>query len=188
MASKGIEMVVALVFVTVLWVGASAQPGCTSALIGLSPCLNFVSGNASTPSSSCCSQFSSVVESQPVCLCSLLNGGGSSLGITINQTRALALPGACNVKTPPASQCNAVNNSPPAATSPVPSPESSPSDSSSETPTTSTSTPTSTSVPSESGSKTTPTSNTSDGSIVKPLQLTIVALFIASFASSFLKF
>ncbi|KAK6940790.1 Bifunctional inhibitor/plant lipid transfer protein/seed storage helical domain [Dillenia turbinata] len=182
MALKGIEMGVALVFVTILWVGASAQSGCTNALIGLSPCLNYVSGNTSTPSSSCCVQLSSVVQSQPVCLCSLLNGGGSSLGITINQTLALALPGACNVKTPPVSQCNAANNSPPAATSPVPSPESSPSDSSSETPT-------STSVPSGSGSKTTPTtSSTSDGSIVRPLQLTVVALFVASLASTVLKF
>ncbi|PWA93568.1 Bifunctional inhibitor/plant lipid transfer protein/seed storage helical domain-containing protein [Artemisia annua] len=39
-------------------------------------------------------------------LCQVLNDGGSSLGLNINQTQALALPTACNVQTPPTSQCN----------------------------------------------------------------------------------
>ncbi|GKA92185.1 non-specific lipid-transfer protein-like protein [Tanacetum coccineum] len=91
-----------------LYRDAMAQSsGCTNVLISLSPCLNYISGNTSTPSSSCCSQLSSVVTSQPQCLCQVLNGGGSSLGININQTQALALPTACNVQTPPTSQCNA---------------------------------------------------------------------------------
>ncbi|CAN1233208.1 Non-specific lipid transfer protein GPI-anchored 5 [Linum perenne] len=62
---------------------ATAQSGCTSALMSLSPCLNY-----------------------PQCLCQLVNGGGSSLGITINQTRALGLPSACKVNTPSASRCS----------------------------------------------------------------------------------
>jgi hypothetical protein len=57
------------------------------------------------PSSSCCSALSSVVTSNPRCLCVVLGGGASSLGVTINNTRALELPGVCSVKTPPASQC-----------------------------------------------------------------------------------
>ncbi|KAD5803679.1 hypothetical protein E3N88_15039 [Mikania micrantha] len=105
--------------------GATAQSsGCTSVLISLSPCLNYISGNTSTPSSGCCTQLASVVRSQPQCLCQVLNGGGSSLGLTINQTQALELPKACNVQTPPASQCNAATptNSPsgtPPSSSPV---------------------------------------------------------------------
>jgi hypothetical protein len=35
----------------------------------------------------------------------VLGGSASSLGVTINNTRALELPGVCSVKTPPASQC-----------------------------------------------------------------------------------
>ncbi|KAL4376474.1 hypothetical protein GQ457_02G003330 [Hibiscus cannabinus] len=96
----------ALVLVTTLCDLATAQSGCTRALLGLAPCLNYITGNLTTPASSCCSQLSSVVQSQPQCLCSVLNGGGSSFGITINQTKALSLPGACNVQTPPASRCN----------------------------------------------------------------------------------
>ncbi|XVF32546.1 hypothetical protein REPUB_Repub17cG0091600 [Reevesia pubescens] len=71
------------------------------------------------------SQLDSVVQSSPQCLCSVLNSG-ASLGITINQTLALQLPGACQVQTPPINRCNAT---PPAA-----SPTGSPSDPSDETP------------------------------------------------------
>lgn len=83
-----------------------AQSGCTRVLISLSPCLNYVTGSASTPSTSCCSKLATVVQSQPRCLCMLLNGGSSSLGVTINETLALALPGECKVETPPVSRCN----------------------------------------------------------------------------------
>ena len=106
MTLRGLKMGLALVLATALWAGVSAQSGCTTAIISLSPCLNYMTGNSSTPSSSCCTQLSSVVTNQAQCLCTLLNSGGSSLGLNLNQTQALALPGACNVKTPPLSQCN----------------------------------------------------------------------------------
>lgn len=85
--------------------------GCTTALISLSSCLSYITdgddNTGSTPPSSCCSRLASVVQSQPQCLCSALNGGAAaSLGVTINQTRALALPTACNLQTPPPSRCN----------------------------------------------------------------------------------
>ncbi|KAK1306039.1 hypothetical protein QJS10_CPA10g00752 [Acorus calamus] len=108
MAQGGLNLglVVVVVVAATLILGTSAQSGCTTAIIGLAPCLNYITGNTSTPASSCCSQLASVVKSNPRCLCSLLNGGGSSFGINVNQTLALALPGACNVQTPPVSQCN----------------------------------------------------------------------------------
>ncbi|CAJ1977194.1 unnamed protein product [Sphenostylis stenocarpa] len=100
------KMGVVLVIMSMLCAGAVAQSSsCSNALVNLSPCLNYISGNSSTPSSGCCSQLASVVSSQPECLCEVLNGGASSLGITINQTRALALPTVCNVKTPSITQC-----------------------------------------------------------------------------------
>ncbi|XP_021981395.1 non-specific lipid-transfer protein-like protein At2g13820 isoform X2 [Helianthus annuus] len=73
-----------------------------------------MAASAKAQSSGCCTQLASVVRSQPQCLCQVLNGGGSSLGININQTQALELPKACNVQTPPTSQCNAASptNSP----------------------------------------------------------------------------
>ncbi|KAL5561707.1 hypothetical protein UlMin_031454 [Ulmus minor] len=87
------------VLVAAAWQGAVAQSSsCTNALISMSPCLNYITGNSSTPSSSCCSQLASVVQSQPRCLCEVLNGGSSSLGINVNQTQALALPTSCMSK------------------------------------------------------------------------------------------
>jgi hypothetical protein len=90
--------------------GGSSSDDCTSALVSLSPCMDYISGNGtSAPSASCCSQLKSVVQSEPQCLCAALgsDGASSSLGgVTIDRSRALALPAACNVQTPPASQCN----------------------------------------------------------------------------------
>lgn len=106
MALGGIDLGLALMLVSMLWARAAAQSGCSSVLIGMAPCLNYISGSSSTPSASCCSKLASVVQSQPQCLCTVLNGGGASLGVTINQTLALGLPAACNVQTPPVSKCN----------------------------------------------------------------------------------
>ncbi|XP_062213303.1 non-specific lipid transfer protein GPI-anchored 5-like [Phragmites australis] len=67
--------------------------------------MDYISGNeASTPSSSCCSQLRTVVQSKPQCLCAAIGGDASSSlgGVTIDRTRALGLPAACNVQTPPA--------------------------------------------------------------------------------------
>ncbi|KAF8732156.1 hypothetical protein HU200_016125 [Digitaria exilis] len=91
--------------------GASAQSSspsssCTSALVSLSPCLNYISGNVSTPPASCCTQLGNVVKSNPACLCVALNANPASLGITVNRTLALGLPAACNVATPDVSNCS----------------------------------------------------------------------------------
>ena len=103
-----LEIGAILVLVTTIFSNeAIAQSGCTRVLISLSPCLNYVTGSSSTPSSSCCSKLEDVVQSQPQCLCSVVNGDGvSSLGVTVNQSLAVSLPGACNVQTPPISRCN----------------------------------------------------------------------------------
>ncbi|CAK9160688.1 unnamed protein product [Ilex paraguariensis] len=163
MAHQRIEMGIVLVLATILWTGATAQSSsCTSTIISMSPCLNYITGNSSTPSSSCCTQLGNVVRSQPQCLCQVLNGGGSSQGLNINQTLALALPGACNVQTPPLSRCNAA----------------SPADSPVGTPST---------VPSGRGSNTVPSTEngSSDASSTKlAVPLLFVLLVIASYAST----
>ncbi|CAM0876813.1 unnamed protein product [Alopecurus aequalis] len=99
------SILLAAAVAALLLVSVSAQSGCTVALIGLYPCMNYISGNETAPSKSCCSQLSSVVQSQPECLCSALSGDSVG-GMTINKTRALELPKACNVQTLPASKCN----------------------------------------------------------------------------------
>ncbi|PWA77718.1 plant lipid transfer protein/Par allergen [Artemisia annua] len=166
---------VILVAMVMILGGVNAQSSsCTSSIMGLSPCLNFVTGNSTTPSPSCCSQLANVVQTQPRCLCSLLNGNVPNIGITINQTLAVTLPGACQVQTPPISLCNANGPTSGPASAPT-SPASAPSGSTDESQTqpseqtpeaqapATLSTP---SVPSGSGSgsKSTPSTNDASGS------------------------
>ncbi|XP_019456394.1 PREDICTED: non-specific lipid-transfer protein-like isoform X2 [Lupinus angustifolius] len=113
---KMIKMVLIMSLMVTLW-GAKmteSQSSCTNVLITLSPCLDYITGNASTPSSECCSQLASVVSSQPQCLCEVVNGAASSFAssLNINQTQALALPSACRVQTPPISACTDSSYSP----------------------------------------------------------------------------
>ncbi|MCD7447557.1 hypothetical protein HAX54_031586 [Datura stramonium] len=109
MASKGITIIsmalVPLIMTIISVEVVMAQSDCTSTLITMASCLSFVTGSATTPSASCCSALSGVLQSKPRCLCVIVNGGGSSLGVQINQTQALALPSACNLQTPPVSKC-----------------------------------------------------------------------------------
>ncbi|CAL5392816.1 unnamed protein product [Camellia sinensis] len=192
MARQRIQMgAVILAMMAVLWAGVAAQSSssCTNAIISMSSCLNYITGNSLTPSSGCCSQFANVVRSQPQCLCQLLSGGGSTLGININQTRALALPRACNVQTPPISRCNE-----PAA-SPSPSPSTSPTVTTA-SPTVKTASPAVSpagtpeapnTVPSGTGSKTVPSSQSgsSDASSTRmAISLLFFLLFVASYAST----
>nr|WOE53370.1 non-specific lipid transfer protein GPI-anchored [Citrullus colocynthis] len=115
MEARTTEVSIVLAMVALLlWAGeAMAQSSdCSNVLISLSPCLNYITGNSSMPSPSCCSQLSTVVRSQPQCLCQVLNnGGGASAigGLIVNQTLALALPGACRIQTPPITRCNAAS-------------------------------------------------------------------------------
>ncbi|KAI4364379.1 hypothetical protein MLD38_020477 [Melastoma candidum] len=146
---------------------AYCQTSCTNVLISLSPCLSYITGNSSTPSSSCCTQLATVVRSQPQCLCQVLNGGASSLGMNINQTQALALPAACKVQTQPVSRCNA--DSP--ASSPAGTPDSP-----------------STTVPSGSGTKNTPATGVEGSSAGIStrfsIPLLVALLLVASYASA----
>ncbi|WOL19634.1 non-specific lipid-transfer protein-like protein [Canna indica] len=85
---------------------AQAAGGCTSVIMTLAPCMNYLGGQSPTPSSECCAQLAGVVKSQPGCLCLVVNGGMASFGVNVNKDRALAMPDACKVQTPPISQCS----------------------------------------------------------------------------------
>nr|CAB3493606.1 unnamed protein product [Digitaria exilis] len=112
MAARAFFLLAAVVLVAAASASAqsSGSDDCTSALVSLSPCMDYISGNGtSSPSASCCSELKTVVQSKPQCLCAAIGGGSSSSlgGVTIDRDRALGLPAACNVQTPPTSQCNA---------------------------------------------------------------------------------
>ncbi|XP_062188931.1 non-specific lipid transfer protein GPI-anchored 5-like [Phragmites australis] len=112
MAARKMETattVISLVVVVLASSQAAAQSnGCSSVMMTLSPCLDFISSKSLVPGISCCSVLAGVVQSDPRCLCMVLDGSATSFGISINQTRALELPGVCKVQAPPISQCTGV--------------------------------------------------------------------------------
>ncbi|KAM3406464.1 hypothetical protein ACQJBY_000512 [Aegilops geniculata] len=122
MAARAVTMLVLVVAAAVLAGGASAQStsGCTQTLIGMSPCLNYITGNETAPSKSCCTQLATVVSSKPECLCVALNADPAALGLgTVNKTRALGLPDQCGVKTPPLSNCATAPTTSPSSGAPA---------------------------------------------------------------------
>ncbi|KAJ0981674.1 hypothetical protein J5N97_009929 [Dioscorea zingiberensis] len=127
MASRSISCIgisLIAVLVAVLCTGASAQSisSCIPAITTLSPCLSYITGNESSPQNSCCSPLALIVESQVQCLCLLIDTN-TSFGFNINRTRALGLPGVCNIQTPSISICNST-----AAPSPSPNSQINPTD------------------------------------------------------------
>ncbi|EOA28428.1 hypothetical protein CARUB_v10024635mg, partial [Capsella rubella] len=97
-----------ITIVAALWSVTSAQlsRSCVSTLTTLAPCLSYITRNSTTPSQSCCSQLDSVIKSSPQCICSAVNSLIPNIGLNINRTQALQLPNACNIQTPPLTQCN----------------------------------------------------------------------------------
>ncbi|CAD6202455.1 unnamed protein product [Miscanthus lutarioriparius] len=91
--------------------GTAAAPApsadCTDALVGLAGCLSYVEegSTVATPDPTCCSGLKDVVHKEVACLCQVFQSG-QNLGISLNMTKALQLPAACKVKTPPFSKCH----------------------------------------------------------------------------------
>ncbi|KAL2236481.1 UNVERIFIED_CONTAM: hypothetical protein Sindi_0839800 [Sesamum indicum] len=76
-----------------------AQSSCQDVIASLSACYRYIYESDATPSRQCCSRLENVVDTQPECLCQVVDGEG------LNRTRVLDLPSACNVQTPPTSDC-----------------------------------------------------------------------------------
>ena len=108
-----------LVILVLAEMGCAQEPAmspssgeCDDTVSELTPCLSYIMANDTTPpSKDCCSGLKKVVNSNIVCLCTLL-ASSSSYGITVNQTRAAAMPVACKVQTPPLSACAALAPTP----------------------------------------------------------------------------
>ncbi|KAJ6846701.1 non-specific lipid-transfer protein-like protein [Iris pallida] len=131
MARGAYSMGLTLILLAMMCATPLAQPSCAPTITSLAPCLGFITGNSSStsPSSACCTQLASIIQTQTQCLCTVLNGA-PQLPFVVNQTRALTLPGACKIQTTPLSPCNAAASGqlPPAAAgspigAPAPAPE-----------------------------------------------------------------
>ncbi|XP_020104940.1 non-specific lipid-transfer protein-like protein At5g64080 isoform X2 [Ananas comosus] len=91
--------------------GGSAAPApaadCSAALLSLADCLTYVEvgSKAAKPEGGCCSGLKKVVREEVGCLCQAFQGS-QDLGVSLNVTKALSLPSACKVSTPPFTKCN----------------------------------------------------------------------------------
>ncbi|KAJ3673762.1 hypothetical protein LUZ60_005754 [Juncus effusus] len=105
---------------------ASPAPSvdCSSVILSMADCLTFVE-NGSTiaiPEKTCCDGLKIVLKQNPICLCETFKNS-ADFGIVLDMKKALTLPKACHVKTPPFSECNITL---PGVTSPATSPATSP--------------------------------------------------------------
>ncbi|KAK3030116.1 hypothetical protein RJ639_038865 [Escallonia herrerae] len=70
---------------------------CADQLVGLATCLPYVGGDAKAPTLDCCAGIKQVLQKSRICLCILVKDRNDpGLGLKINATLALGLPGACH--------------------------------------------------------------------------------------------
>ncbi|KAH6830855.1 hypothetical protein C2S53_005779 [Perilla frutescens var. hirtella] len=94
--------IVAMVTVALVFGGGRVAEGQSDCVAKLVPCADYL--NSTKPSKDCCDAMRTVVTTQLVCLCGLINNP-SALG-GINLTQALELPKHCNLSSD-TSACNA---------------------------------------------------------------------------------
>eukprot|EP01018_Ginkgo_biloba_P022162 Gb_01917 [translate_table: standard] len=125
-AVTGIMVVICAVGLMAHGVAAQSSSGCSSPILSLTPCLNFITGStngASTnPSKQCCDAVATVANTGVACLCQLITTS-NPFGF-VNRTLAISLPGLCKIKTEPLNKCEETAGVP--FTAPAASPGSSP--------------------------------------------------------------
>ncbi|KAI3760561.1 hypothetical protein L1987_50957 [Smallanthus sonchifolius] len=85
---------------------------CTTALFSLADCLGFVQdgSNLTVPDKACCPELAGLLKNNPICLCGLITHADD---YSVNVTKALTLPSACKLQTPPLDACPATPGSAP---------------------------------------------------------------------------
>ncbi|GFP95846.1 protein yls3 [Phtheirospermum japonicum] len=74
------------------------EKDCAEQLTNLAACIPYVSGTAKQPTKECCDDTAKLKAAKPKCLCVLIKESTDpSMGLPINTTLALQMPGACNI-------------------------------------------------------------------------------------------
>ncbi|PIN14467.1 hypothetical protein CDL12_12901 [Handroanthus impetiginosus] len=97
-----IFVALSIALTTILSLISIAESDCP--LGSLRPCYAFIGSSLATPPPDCCRGVGNILQTQPLCLCDVLNIDG------INRTRVLAIPKGCNLQSPPVSSCQAARN------------------------------------------------------------------------------
>ncbi|KAL6494562.1 hypothetical protein OROGR_031362 [Orobanche gracilis] len=79
---------------------------CSSLVLNMADCLSYVTegSTAKKPEGTCCSGLKTVLKTDAKCICETFRNS-AQLGVTLNLTKALALPAACHVHAPDVSNC-----------------------------------------------------------------------------------
>ncbi|KAK7319036.1 hypothetical protein RJT34_03745 [Clitoria ternatea] len=89
--------------------GADLATKCNVMVEKVIPCLNFATGQVATPSKDCCDATSKIKESDPECLCYVIQqthkGSPEVKSMGIQEARLLHLPIACNLKNASTTHC-----------------------------------------------------------------------------------
>ncbi|KAL2513638.1 Non-specific lipid-transfer protein-like protein [Forsythia ovata] len=97
-------------FATSVHSAAHAAPApavdCSSLVLNMADCLSFVTSGSTTkkPEGTCCSGLKTVLKTNAQCLCDAFKNS-AQFGVTLNVTKALALPSECHVSAPSVSNC-----------------------------------------------------------------------------------
>ncbi|ESQ51127.1 hypothetical protein EUTSA_v10022877mg [Eutrema salsugineum] len=119
MASRTMETSIFMIFTAVALMSGERviAVDCSSLILNMADCLSFVTSGSTVekPEGTCCSGLKTVVRSGPECLCEAFKNS-ASLGVTLDLTKAAALPSVCKVAAPPSARCGlSVSASPPSA-------------------------------------------------------------------------
>lgn len=104
MATRINAIAIVLMLASILLAALVSCSPCDDEISRLTPCYSYIEGS-SKPASDCCSHLSEVAEAKPECLCRVMHSDNN-----LNRSRAIGLPKACNVTTPPANLCNSSKN------------------------------------------------------------------------------
>ena len=89
--------------------GDNLAEKCGAQIQKVTPCLNFVTGKAATPTKECCDSTTSIKESEPECLCYFIqqthNGSPQVKSLGVQEAKLLQLPSACNMKNASVTNC-----------------------------------------------------------------------------------
>ncbi|XP_071725659.1 non-specific lipid transfer protein GPI-anchored 31-like [Rutidosis leptorrhynchoides] len=79
---------------------------CSSVILSMADCLSYVTAGSTIqkPEGTCCSGLKTVLKTDAQCLCESFKNS-AQFGIQLNITKALALPAACKIKAPSATNC-----------------------------------------------------------------------------------
>ncbi|KAL7135096.1 hypothetical protein ABFS83_11G070600 [Erythranthe nasuta] len=111
-----------LCFLVVAAVAAAAEDSlavkCSSEFTKVTPCLPFVTAKAAAPSKDCCSSVEDLKESDPACLCYIIqqihNGTNAAVkSMGVQESRLLQLPSSCKLANASVAECPKLLHLPP---------------------------------------------------------------------------